>query len=162
MKEHGRCCDRFTNGALIWSIPTMTSAVIIMSFMVQTVSSIGVSRSLRWHQIDEIEPHALEWAVDRLTQMLAIELIASVSGVTIAVQASEKFGRDDVIDARPLQGHFKALNALHAWPMTMSLFPPAYASGIETSALRPSQRISSDFFNLNALRRTRRRRAGRA
>jgi hypothetical protein len=104
MKEHGRCCDRFTNGALIWSIPTMTSAVIIMSFMVQTVSSIGVSRSLRWHQIDEIEPHALEWAVDRLTQMLAIELIASVSGVTIAVQASEKFGRDDVIDARPLQG----------------------------------------------------------
>jgi hypothetical protein len=73
--------------------------------MAQTVSSIGVCRvgPVAIHQVDEVQAHARERAVDGLHQVLAVERVLAVRGVAFAVQAPEELGRHDVVQARPFQ-----------------------------------------------------------
>ena len=56
-------------------------------------------------EVDEVEPHARERAVDRVHQVLAVQRVDAVRAARLvaARQAPEELGRDDVVQPRPLQ-----------------------------------------------------------
>jgi hypothetical protein len=70
--------------------------------MAQTVSSIGVSGSgaVTEEQVHEVETQALQGAVDRLGQVLAVQGVVHVDRV---IEAPEDLGRHDVVVALPAE-----------------------------------------------------------